>query len=111
VAVASSAAGDSLVATTLTGTITRGGAGTFQYSSFPATFPPPPLLSIGRSATGPMLSWLVPSSPFVVQKDSDVSSGTWVDSTNQPILNLTNLHYELRLPASPGNAFYRLLQK
>jgi hypothetical protein len=52
------------------------------------------------------LSWIVPSTNFVLQQSPDLSS--WSDLTNQPILNLTNLQNEVTLPFSGGVGFYRL---
>lgn len=70
--------------------------------------PPSPQLSIGRSRGGPLLSWLLPASPFVMQQSSSLDAIGWVDVSNQPSLNFTNLHQELTLSISSSNAFYRL---
>jgi hypothetical protein len=67
-----------------------------------------PLLSIGLSGADPRVSWLVPSAGFALQQNSDLSSANWLDVTNQPTLNFTNLHYEVTFPQTSGNAFYRL---
>jgi hypothetical protein len=52
------------------------------------------------------LSWLVPSTNFVMQQSSDL--GSWTSLTNQPVLNLTNLQNELILPPAGSSGFYRL---
>ena len=52
------------------------------------------------------LSWIVPSTNFVMQQSSDLQN--WSDMTNQPILNLTNLQDEVFLPPPGSNVFYRL---
>ena len=70
--------------------------------------PPSPRLAIAPSNANQVLSWLVPSSSFVLQQSSDLTSTNWVDVTNQPALNLTNLHSELTLRPPNGVAFYRL---
>jgi hypothetical protein len=78
----------------------------------PAPPPPSPVLSVGLSGLGLGLSWLVPSSIFVVQQSSDLASTNWVDViAAKPTLNLTNLHNELALPRPPGSTFYRLKQQ
>jgi hypothetical protein len=63
------------------------------------------------SAADGRISWLVPSTSFLLQQSSSVDSSNWVDVTNQPTLNLTNLHNEATLSLSSGNVFYRLRQK
>jgi hypothetical protein len=70
--------------------------------------PPSPQLSIGRSGANSSLSWLVPSVSFVLEQSSDLTSPNWLDMTNQPAFNFTNLHHEVTLPRSYGKAFYRL---
>jgi hypothetical protein len=58
-------------------------------------------------ASGKMrLSWPGPSSQFVLQESSDLSA--WSDASNSPVLNLTNLDFEISLPFAPGSHFYRL---
>jgi hypothetical protein len=52
------------------------------------------------------LSWLIPSTNFVMQQSSDLSS--WSDVTNAPVLNLTNLQNEIILPPTNSSSFFRL---
>jgi hypothetical protein len=52
------------------------------------------------------ISWLIPSTNFVVQQSSDLIS--WVDLTNTPTLNLTNLNNELIISPTNSSGFYRL---
>jgi hypothetical protein len=52
------------------------------------------------------LSWIVPSTNFVMQQSSDLQN--WADMTNQPALNLTNLQNEVILALPGSNVFYRL---
>ena len=73
--------------------------------------PPSPQLAIDRLGGNFGLSWLVPSTPFVLQQNLDLSSAGWVSVPTLPSLNPTNLHYQLTLPAAPGAAFYRLKQQ
>jgi hypothetical protein len=78
----------------------------------PAHVPPPlPRLSIDLSSTSASLSWLVPSSRFVLQERAQLTSPNWVDTTNQPSFNFTNLHNEVTMPRLSGNSFYRLRQQ
>jgi len=52
------------------------------------------------------LSWLLPSEPFVLEESPDLLTWSQVDAT--PILNYTNLHYVVNLPAPIVPKFYRL---
>ncbi len=52
------------------------------------------------------LSWIVPSTNFVMQQSPDLQN--WADMTNQPVLNLANLQNEVILPPPGSNVFYRL---
>jgi hypothetical protein len=74
--------------------------------------PPAPPLSIGLAGANPVLSWLVPSTDFVLQQNSDLGSTNWVDVTDQPTLNFTNLHNEVTLSplSSKASSFFRLKQ-
>jgi photosystem II stability/assembly factor-like uncharacterized protein len=95
VSIASSADGTKLVAAG-----TRGGIYTWQ--SMPA-----PVLHIASVNTSLVLSWIVPRIDFVLQENSDLSTN-WTDVTNRPALNFTNLQYQVLVPTSAGNRFYRL---
>jgi len=67
---------------------------------------PTPQMNITPTNGNLALSWLVPSTNFVLQRSTDLSG--WTDLTNQPALNLTNLHDEVSLPFSGSGGFYRL---
>jgi len=67
---------------------------------------PGPSLNLVPTNSNLALSWLVPSTSFVLQQSTDLSS--WSDVTNQPVLNLTNLQNEVTLPFSGSEGFYRL---
>ena len=71
-----------------------------------AQIPPMPAMNITPTNGNLTLSWLVPSTNFVLQCSSDLSS--WTDLTNTPVLNLTNLQDEVTLSPTNGNLFYRL---
>ena len=70
---------------------------------------PAPTLNINSFAsTRAVLSWLVPSTNFVLQQNSDLSTTNWTDVTNTPTLNFTNLKNQISLPLPAANVFYRL---
>jgi hypothetical protein len=56
------------------------------------------------------VSWLAPSRSFVLQENPDLTATNWMDVTNAPTLNFTNLHYEVIIPLSTRSHFYRLKQ-
>ena len=66
----------------------------------------PQVLSVTASASGVLLSWIVPSTPFVLQQSQDLA--TWTTVTNQSVLNFTNLRYQVELPFTTTQSFYRL---
>jgi hypothetical protein len=67
---------------------------------------PAPQMNITPTNSNLTLSWVVPSTNFVMQQSSDL--GSWMDMTNKPVLNLTNLQNEVMLSPSSSRGFYRL---
>ena len=67
---------------------------------------PSPSLVITPGITNLILSWTLPSMSFVLQQSPDLVS--WVNVTNTPTLNLTNLQDEVTLALSNSSSFYRL---
>jgi hypothetical protein len=65
-----------------------------------------PKLNLASPDGNLTLSWLVPSTDFVMQQSPDL--GSWTDVTNMPVLNLTNLQNEVVLSPTAGSGFYRL---
>ena len=55
------------------------------------------------------LIWLLPSTNFVLQQNSDLTSNDWMPAGGGPVLDFTNLQYEIAVPASTSNAFFRLI--
>lgn len=70
--------------------------------------PPAPQLNLSFANANAVLSWTVPATNFVLQEASDLASPTWQTVSTVPVLNGTNLQYQVALPASPCNAFFRL---
>jgi hypothetical protein len=68
-------------------------------------------LAVGLSGATLGLSWLVPSTRFVLQQNSDLSSTNWVEVPTLPTLDYTNLHNRVTLTPSLGSSFYRLKQQ
>jgi hypothetical protein len=52
------------------------------------------------------LSWLVPSTSFVLEQSPDLIN--WQEVTNPPVLDLNNLQDEVVLSPTNNNGFYRL---
>ena len=73
--------------------------------------PPPPSLphlQIAEHATNLDVSWLVPSTRFGLQESTDLSAGNWTDVASPPVLNYSNLNYEVTVSPPSGSHFYRL---
>jgi len=66
-----------------------------------------PELIIAAVNTNLAVSWLIPSTNFVLQQSSDLIS--WSNITNTPELNLTNLNNELCLLPTNNSGFFRLI--
>jgi hypothetical protein len=73
---------------------------------YTAQITPAPTLNITPTNGNLLLSWIIPSTDFVLQQSCDLQN--WTDVTNQPVLNLTNLQDEVSLSPSTSNCFYRL---
>jgi hypothetical protein len=86
---------------------------TLQLPLPPPVSPPSssPSLSIGLSDGALGLSWLVPSTSFVLQQNHDLNTTNWIDLPMSPTLNFTNLNYQVTVPPSLGSQFYRLRQQ
>jgi photosystem II stability/assembly factor-like uncharacterized protein len=69
---------------------------------------PVPVLALTSSAPGPVLSWVLPSAPFVAQRSDSLQPPAWTDLSNAPLLNLTNLQNQLLLPPGNDSGYYRL---
>jgi photosystem II stability/assembly factor-like uncharacterized protein len=68
---------------------------------------PAPTMNITPTNGNLTLSWIVPSTNFVVQESQDMIS--WSSIANTPALNFTNLNYELSISPSNSSGFYRLV--
>jgi hypothetical protein len=69
---------------------------------------PKPVLNVAPSGSNLLLSWTVPSRLFALQENADLASTNWTDVASAPVLNLTNLQNQVRLPLPADNRFYRL---
>ena len=58
-----------------------------------------------------LISWIIPSARFVLQESTDLRTLTWNDVATQPMLNYTNLNYQVTVPVSSGTRFFRLIAR
>lgn len=72
---------------------------------------PKPQVNFASSSSKLFLSWLVPSTNFVLQQNSDLITTDWVTLTNAPALNLTNLQDEVTLSPTNSSGFFRLISQ
>jgi hypothetical protein len=66
-----------------------------------------PLISLAPMNGSITLSWLAPSTNFVLQESSDLFD--WTDITNTPVLNLNNVEDQVALSPTNNIGFYRLI--
>jgi len=70
---------------------------------------PSPVVNIQATNGNVALSWLVPSTNFLLQQNSNLLSTNWAAVTSSPALNFTNLQDEITLLQTPDNTFFRLV--
>jgi hypothetical protein len=70
---------------------------------------PSPQMNLQLTNSNLVLSWLVPSTTFVVQQNSDLTMPNWVTLTNTPSFVPLSLQNQVTLPYSnTGPGFFRL---
>jgi hypothetical protein len=72
---------------------------------------PSPVLSFQFHGANLLLSWIVPSMPFQLQQCSDLNSLAWTNVMTAPVLNYSNLHYEVTVSATLDRRFFRLISR
>jgi hypothetical protein len=81
----------------------------FNGNIYTRTISVPPALSARSLESGELrLSWLQPSTSFMLQQNLGLGNTGWVAMTNDPSFSPTNLHVEVVLSGPLPNAFYRL---
>lgn len=75
------------------------------YSSLTRTTP---LVNIASFNQKLDISWIMPSTNFVLQQNRDLTTTNWVTMMSTPILNLTNLQEQVVLSPTNNRGFYRL---
>ena len=67
-----------------------------------------PQLNMTCSGGKVSLSWTAAAANFVLQQKADLAEVSWTTLTNKPILNFTNLQYQMTVSPSSADAFFRL---
>jgi hypothetical protein len=67
-----------------------------------------PQLNLAASTNDLCLSWLIPSTSFALQLNSNLTTTNWVSLTNVPMLNPITLQYVVTLSPTNSSGFYRL---
>jgi hypothetical protein len=75
---------------------------------FLGTSTPAPILQIVQTNAALSISWVVPSSPFVLQQSTAMNPGNWTAYPDAPTLNPTTLRNEITIPATNNSTFLRL---
>ncbi len=100
--ICSSADGNKLTATA--GVFAVGGGRIYAAYSTPT-----PQLNLMSASSNLLLSWIMPSTNFVLQQNSDLNATDWMTLTNSPTLNLSNLCDEVTLSPTNSSGFFRLI--
>lgn len=69
---------------------------------------PQPRMSLAVSNRTLAFSWTVASTNFVLEQITNLTKANWAKLTNTPVLNCTNLQYQVTLPLTNPAGFYRL---
>jgi hypothetical protein len=69
---------------------------------------PVPVLFAKADGKSLRLSWTVPSLSFALEQSSNLASGKWTVVGATPVLNYTNLQFEVVIPRTSDTIFYRL---
>lgn len=73
---------------------------------------PAPKLLTRYSEGNLSLSWVWPFQDFALQWNTTLDTTDWVYVVTEPVLNPSNLQYEVRVPmATAGSGFYRLVSR
>jgi hypothetical protein len=80
-----------------------GGVYTWQTTRHPA-------LKSSISGDTLLLSWIIPSMPFVLQQSSRLD-GSWADVLTTPVPDYSKLCYEVSVPKPAQTVFYRLASR
>jgi hypothetical protein len=70
---------------------------------------PSPQLNVQTTDGNASVFWLLPSTNFVLQQNSDLSTTNWLTISANPTLNFSNLQQRISVPLSESNGFFRLL--
>ncbi len=94
-----------------TGAVSADGCEMLATGGVPGTWigrsTPTPQLNIQPQSADIKLTWLTPSTNFVIQRNADLATADWITISNRPTLNFTNLQLEVVIPTSVSNAFFR----
>ncbi len=82
------------------------GRGIYAGGIYTSQTTPAPDLRIRESGNTVLLSWIVPSLQYSLEESPDLTN--WLGAGVTPVLNYTNLHYEVSLALTPSQRFYRL---
>ena len=69
----------------------------------------PPTLNILSTNGNVTLSWIIPSTNFVLQETFDLASGYWTDVPDTPSFDPATLQETVTRPATTANSYYRMM--
>src|SRR5262249_53390423 len=69
----------------------------------------PPTLNILSTNGNVSVSWIIPSTNFVLKLTFDLASRNWTDVTNAPLFDPATLQHSVPASATAPNSFYRMM--
>ena len=69
---------------------------------------PTPMLETFPTSGQLSLSWIIPSTPLILQHSADLSTAQWTNVPAAPSTVFTNLRYQVTVPEDAQSGFYRL---
>ncbi|HWC61832.1 MAG TPA: hypothetical protein VHC44_19245 [Verrucomicrobiae bacterium] len=70
---------------------------------------PSPRLNIQPQNSSLTISWIIPSTNFVLQQSLDLTPLSWASVSPGPTLNFSNLQQQVTVPAIGNSTFFRLM--
>lgn len=75
---------------------------------YTAQFIQPPTLDIHSTNNSVNVSWIIPSTNFVLRETSDLAASNWIDVADTPSFDMTTLRQSVTTPVIGTNRFYRM---
>ena len=72
---------------------------------------PAPQLNLAHTNGAFALSWILPSTNFVLQQNLDLATTNWTILTNLPVLNFASLENKVTVSPTNDRCYFRLVSQ